>query len=401
MGNGKSLLMRSYVENEKHRGILITALIFLSYAYFILSCLTGIDSIFQRVRIIIILLLIIAGAFHVLTKGKIYWIVYLCWSLSFLFILLAAMLYSPQLDLAWNGIYTYIKIFIPVYIIMQTIVNINDLDRFMNMILYSGLILSFIIIIFYKDELFIADRFYSLGNPNSIMASLLHPVCILIYRIITKKNNKTINILYLVICLIVIFFTGSRKGIVIPLVFTIMFIILNNKRTLVKRIVITGIVTFIIYYIIFNVEELYIVLGTRLEIFLTTLFDSKNVTYFSDAIRIQYIKDSFAMFKQSPLLGYGVNAFEANYGFYSHNNYTEILCSVGIVGFCAFYWIHAYCLWNLFKARKINSNTKNYCDFAISLIIANLTFDWGGVSYNTLLTMVTIPIAVSPLIILK
>jgi len=386
--------MDSTNKKTPSHGFLNIVLISSSYAYYILSCLTGVNSTFPTIRIITIFILVGTGVFYIFSNGEIYWKGYLFWGVTFLFVLLSSLLYAPQFNLAWDDIFAYIIIFIPVFIMIQTIRNVQDLERFMNMSLYAGVVLSFISIVFYREELFIADRFYGLGNPNSIMVMLLHPVCILVFRMMVKKGHMLTNIIYLVACLIVIFFTGSRKGIVIPFVFTISFLVLNDKRTLLKRLIIIGIVFYIINYLLFNVHELYVAIGSRLELFYVTLFDSDNVTYFSDAARLQLRKDSYAMFVDSPLFGQGVNAVAAKYGTYSHNNYTEILSSLGIIGFCAFYSIYAYCLLNLIKLRKIISAGKDYCDFAISLIIANLAFDWGGVSYNLLYTMTSLSISI-------
>jgi O-antigen ligase len=386
--------MDSAARSYESRGFMHFFIIYLSYAYYILNGLTGINSLMPTVRAAVIMLLTASGAFYIISRGRISFTIYFFWGFEFIFVLICSLLYAPSFELACSGILAYIIIFVPVFIMMQTIESFRDLDRFMDMNLCAGLILSLTSILFYYDELFISGRFYALGNPNSVMILLLHPVNILIFKLMVKKFHRIFYTVSLAACLLVILFTGSRKGIVIPLIFILIFIVMNSGKKILKRSIIIAIVLSVINYLIFNVDELYIALGRRLELFLITLFDSENVTYFSDATRLQLIKSAYAIFIKSPLIGSGINAVEAKYGAYSHNNYTEILSSLGIIGFVAYYWIYAYCMLNIFRVRRNSDEGRDYCDFAIAVLISNLVFDWGGVTYNLLYAMTSLSMSV-------
>lgn len=71
------------------------------------------------------------------------------------------------------------------------------------------------------------------------------------------------------------------------------------------------------------------------------LFDSLDgVKDASQLVRERMIQDGWNLFKNRPILGYGISNFAVFYGTYSHNNIIEILVSLGSVGFILYYSIH-------------------------------------------------------------
>lgn len=58
----------------------------------------------------------------------------------------------------------------------------------------------------------------------------------------------------------------------------------------------------------------------------------------SDDMRYEMIREASVMFWQRPLTGYGMQSFSVMgaYGTYSHNNYWELLASLGLIGTAAF-----------------------------------------------------------------
>ncbi len=60
-------------------------------------------------------------------------------------------------------------------------------------------------------------------------------------------------------------------------------------------------------------------------------------------VRFEMIEEALDLWLQSPIIGNGAGQFAAatSHGVYSHNNYTEVLCDYGVVGFC--YITHYSC----------------------------------------------------------
>lgn len=97
----------------------------------------------------------------------------------------------------------------------------------------------------------------------------------------------------------------------------------------------------------------------------------------STNIRSAMIVDGLNLWKEKPLLGYGVNQYryKSVYNTYSHNNYIELLASGGLIVFVTYYGI-LFLL--LVKARRIRGQAKALVVFSIMLL---LVWDITMVSY--------------------
>lgn len=89
-------------------------------------------------------------------------------------------------------------------------------------------------------------------------------------------------------------------------------------------------------------------------------------------------------FKKYPIFGIGVSnphilaGRYLNFDSYLHNNFVELLCGGGIVGFCCYYVMYAYLFVQLFKYRKAD-----YDAFSIGLVWLGLVLimNYGMVTY--------------------
>lgn len=64
---------------------------------------------------------------------------------------------------------------------------------------------------------------------------------------------------------------------------------------------------------------------------------------------------------------------------YSHNNYTEILSSLGIIGFVIYY---GWYLNELMKYKNIRNRECDMWKFTLLFIIVTLILDYGTVSFD-------------------
>lgn len=107
--------------------------------------------------------------------------------------------------------------------------------------------------------------------------------------------------------------------------------------------------------------------------------------------RNYYMNEAMTLFAEHPAFGYGGNNFvtymrEKKYRHvaYSHNNYTEILCTLGVVGFVIYY---SYWIWAIIKLIRIKRSTnddsvKKYSELFLSVLLLLLILDYGNVSYT-------------------
>ena len=76
---------------------------------------------------------------------------------------------------------------------------------------------------------------------------------------------------------------------------------------------------------------------------------------------------------------------EINYSHiaYSHNNFTELLCTLGIIGFVIYYSYWLILLYRLYIIKKNSSNLqiKRMSLLFMSIMIMFILLDYGNVSY--------------------
>lgn len=117
---------------------------------------------------------------------------------------------------------------------------------------------------------------------------------------------------------------------------------------------------------------------------LLALFEGTGAIDHSTWLRQQYIKIGLEQFLETPFLGIGIDnarlLLMQHFGYttYLHNNYVELLASVGLAGTGLFYSIYGYLL------NKLRKNWRYYGSEAIAaliLILIQLAMDFALVSY--------------------
>ena len=147
-----------------------------------------------------------------------------------------------------------------------------------------------------------------------------------------------------------IFFTGSKKGLFLLLMAVFLIpVVVNKKKINIKGILVGAGATLIVIYLMLNIPILYNVMGHRIadmfETFgISTTLKTTSLVGSSTDLRIGMISEALEMFWQHPIFGGGWNKFavKSGYGMYSHNNFTELLVSMGILGFLLFYGFYVY-----------------------------------------------------------
>lgn len=215
------------------------------------------------------------------------------------------------------------------------------------------------------------------GNPNSAASLLSIYVFAVIYKV--SKNRKKIDIFALILCVFVIFSTGSKKAIIVVAIASLLLLFKDGKIVK-KRILYFGITLGVIILACFTVPALYEYIGRR---FLSLFGEIGLIQFHSDhssELRAEYIEKAIELWKNNLWIGGGYDNFRVNSGFetYSHNNYVELLSSVGILGLTIYYGYYLLLLWK--NARQSNLNMKNI--LYILFIISTLVSDVGSVIFS-------------------
>lgn len=202
---------------------------------------------------------------------------------------------------------------------------------------------------------------------------------------------------------VIALFSGSRKAFfVIIISFGIYWIWKNQGLKALRNIGIAAVGIGLILYLVMNNELLYGVLGYRLERGINTLFGIQQRNIVGDFVedgslleRQYYQRTAMSLFFDRPLLGWGANGFVTHMrriGYwhvaYSHCNYTEILSTLGAVGFFLYYRIPCSALIGAFKGFRYGRNTIFL--MVIIMLMMILFTDYYMVSYISVNTQLIV-----------
>lgn len=248
-------------------------------------------------------------------------------------------------------------------------------DRFVLGAFVSS-IFMFILSVIYTGSLVVRN------NSGLINANYL-AVCGSIASIIIVSNdkehlaNKIWKLIYLTLFGIL---AGTRKAILALLIGIIVFFCAKYPKRLLKNTLISFAVLLTAYIALTRIPILYNALGYRF----VTAFDFFNGQSGDSSIymRSYYIQKGLSEFETSPIIGHGINCFKTLPGTletYSHNNYVELLFSVGLVGTIGFYSIHLISIIRSILKRK-NMDVANNC-LCLAVLAIVLFVDYSMVSY--------------------
>lgn len=223
-----------------------------------------------------------------------------------------------------------------------------------------GVILNVPLIPF--ESFYVIGRFAgSTSNPNHI--SLLTSFTLLVTFANKNVISKSLFLVVLACSLSIIVSTGSRKFLVLLII--VVFLYFSNTHR--KNVLSSASLFFIVFSAtlimigVLNIEYL-----AQHITFLERFYELSN-SDFSDLsqqgfggdsstrFRLLFIVWAFDLFKEYPLTGIGLDNFKTVYGedFYSHNNYVELLSTLGLVGFFAYYYFFIKMVGPLIKTGKL------------------------------------------------
>lgn len=234
------------------------------------------------------------------------------------------------------------------------------------------------------------SSWYRLGNnlevnPNTIalyMSALLIVVIYFFFK--SSEYKKRIILLFLLSAqILLICFTGSKKGLIISALLLGIIPIISDNKNKIKRIFLCIVMVTILIYVIFHVKLIYNIIGYRILEMLKSFggifskLEYGGLNSNSTEIRLNMIESAFEMIWEHPIFGWGWNAFaiKSGFGVYSHSSYTEIFVSMGVLGIISYYSIHLILLFKNFMKRK--------CELArLNLLILVLIFFIDATSIN-------------------
>lgn len=174
------------------------------------------------------------------------------------------------------------------------------------------------------------------------------------------KQNRGRAFRYIIFLFLIALLTGTRKTLILFL-FTIFYVNEQLKEggrgfrgfKMCMTLLIGG---FLMFLLIMNVPILYDMLGSRIESAL--LFFNSNDSNDDSSLIVRYrmIDAATELFEMRPLVGWGMDYFkgsdQSNLGYYSHNNFLELLSGGGLIGTVIYYSRYIVLLMLLYKQIK-------------------------------------------------
>lgn len=361
------------------------------YLYILFSFIAK-PPIMPEIYVTYSLYLVIGYAMLVVIKDRaIYWSKYQTWSLSIMALCFISILYAHHKEVAFSGIYTLFIPFALAFSFTQLISSKEDIKKILIVLALSGGILYILML---KHNLFdITERLGQefAGNANAFASMILLSVIAAICSIYLSKNKPLWIVMIGVIILDyhMLLLSEGRKYLIAPILFWMILSFKASRFKITRLALIIGIIviaTPIIIGILFSLDVISDTLITRFEMTFAMLEGQSGMMGDGDVERQSMISSGLRYFSNSPIWGNGQGNFSylfslenkgGHIGLYSHNNYVELLCNLGIIGFVVYYTFYYKILRTTFKTKTQEAN------IVFSFFIIIMILEMGIVSYFT------------------
>jgi len=269
-------------------------------------------------------------------------------------------------------------------------VRLNDVASLLNAIKWAGYFVAIYTIGFYGLDIILealsSNRLSNSFSNVNVIAMFIAFACTIQVSQLLHKRSK-LAALFMIPCIIVISATQSKKALIALILGAIGVYLVNklNKKNALKsiRVILTvSAIGIVIFYSISTISA-FSGIYERMQSLFNSFSGEGNVDASTEQ-RNEMIAVGWEWFLKYPLGGVGIgcphilNAQYVGHDTYLHNNFVELLCGVGIIGFIIFYSRYLYLFYNLLKYRHADREMANIC---LVLLIISLILDWGMVSY--------------------
>lgn len=293
---------------------------------------------------------------------------------------------------------TLFRIFICAYMLYVTYTNVPELDEILLLkaVMWAGYIIAIYTFAYYGFDA-IVNGGHEIGlridnefaNVNSIgLVCALSCMIQINLKFLCKKYRLFPSVLFMIPGIVVIAATQSRKALVFLLagiMIAMLMGVMNEKGRMsakIAKILFELLLGAIIILLLLQLDIFSGIRG-RMNGFISSIFGGGKVDS-STILRNNLKKLGLEWFLKYPVGGIGIAnphilaAEYYNFDAYLHDNFVELLCGGGIVGFSLYYAVYVYLFSMLWKYRRVDRNRAVF--FALWLMLM-LVMDYGMVSY--------------------
>lgn len=348
--------------------------------------ISSLINLFGRISVFIALLS--SGIFLLfnLRKNKSIRIVfsnyYLLWIAFFYFYSLMTLFWTKSTFSVLFGIRGLAECFIIGIAIFFSISTLERINKIIKIYCLSCFFLLCKILLFTETSNILVRDFGVVLNANTIGIQFAIAIVLMIWLQKEKQIGLTLASVSMVIFGAGVILTGSKKAllsIAVGLVASYLFTSENFVRKI-RNASLLLIVGLGIFYLIKDNEFIYSIIGRRFQGMFNGFFLGKMYADASTYARISVSEVALMYWRERPFLGYGLNSFEAitQFGFYTHNNYIQLLFDVGLIGLFIYYSLFVWIIWKGIRKTIIYSVS----EIILPLVLIIVVCDVGYVSYG-------------------
>ena len=280
--------------------------------------------------------------------------------------------------------------FLMIFSIVQYIYLTADVSRVLR-VTELGIFTTAFVVVMLSIRTITEGR---LGGGTEINSNMLAILCaygfgLSMYLRKIGKISQMSNWGRIAFYVLVILLTGSRKGLLMVLLSLAVVRFAQERRKLFQNLFVIACSVAAFYVLIMNVGVLYNIIGVRVENLLLTLSGESSAEA-SLEDRQKLVELGWEYIQENPWIGYGYDCFKmisgrgpGGYvkpgaaGFYSHNNYIELLFGGGIIGIILYYLPVVHLLGKLFAGVR-----KHPCmPYLLAIMVSKLAMEYAYVSY--------------------
>ena len=286
-------------------------------------------------------------------------------------------IWSYNRSVAGSQLWTQVQLYI-LFFFVYSLARDCDLTE----VFYKGIYISgFVMILWILTKVGLRSYFSQMqnavrmggdfGNENTF--GLLFASSVLVAFFYFLSTKKIVHLLSVFAFIFFSFSSGSKKALVLIVIglFIIMFAFFGLRKA--GKILIYTVLAGLLLLFLLRLP-IFSVVNDRMMAYLNGDFDYSNYN------RAMMISNGFELFKNSPIWGYGLNNFSciAGGGTYSHNNYIELLVSLGLLGTIAYYVM--FLKPSIIYARLALFGNKRYIIIFL-LAVVEIGFGYGMVQF--------------------
>lgn len=264
----------------------------------------------------------------------------------------------------------------------------NYIIILIDAIIIGSVVLAIYIVSFYGLGSMLSERF---GNDvlNSNRAGSIFSIAAVFSLFLRFKKELRSYYIPFGFLAIMVFLSGSKGSVIDLTIGTTALLVFKDRNKIgitIRNILIAAALFVAAFYLMTKVPVFYNIIGRRMMDFLDIVFGKTKAVagMNSNYMRLTMILFGIQKFKESPLIGYGLDSFRwlGLYETYSHSNIIEILVDLGIVG-AVFYYSQYIPLVRVVVVERKKMSSDNMAlliGFIVRLIVRNIV----GVYYNEL-----------------